>query len=281
MRGRSALVASALVLLFVLGVAAVRSLSPSPRPSASRPEGSARSEAEVPSGEAAPPAETAPAPTPSPAERRSSHDEAAPETAEAPSAEAEPAEAPAKGARRSTDELIAELSSTDDIAVHEAADALAERKAVRAIARLAAIDITKGPRAAPSVIDALGRLAASADPTDKRAATDRLLALLAQERARDAPESAGNVLQLYQALGETGDPRAAAALEAELLDPKVTLAAKTVIVDALVTLKQPSSVAALRTLQQSLAGEVPNDKMEASILRELSAAVDRALAALP
>lgn len=179
-----------------------------------------------------------------------------------------------------TETLVQQLASTDDFAVLEAANELANRKAARAIKDLATIDIKKGPRAAPSIIDALGRLAA-ADPGTRRTATDRLLELLAQERTRNAPESAGNVLALYAALGQTLDPRAAPALEAELLDPKVTSAAKTVVVDALVQLKQSSSSTALRTLQRDLAGQVPQDKMEAEIQRELATAIERALRTMP
>ena len=43
-------------------------------------------------------------------------------------------------------------------------------------------------------------------------------------------------------------------------------------------LKQPTSVTALRTLQQSLGSVTPKDKMEESILRELTRAVEQALA---
>ena len=74
--------------------------------------------------------------------------------------------------------------------------------------------------------------------------------------------------------------RAAPALEAELLDPRVTLAAKTVVVEAIATLGQPTSADALRALQRELAATVPNDELEKETLHELSIGVDRALGAL-
>lgn len=271
-------VAAGLAIFLALGVAAVRSVvSPATKPSATRPVDVGGTDtttaSTVASNVAANPALAPTESTPRERRRPSVSPPASDDTVAAATSSAHRD----RVSRRSTDELITTLASTDDFAVQQAADELVHRKAVQAIGTLAAIDITKGPRAAPSVIDALGRLAALADPADKKTGTDRLLALLAQERARGAPESAGNVLTLYEALGETGDPRAASALEAELIDPKVTLAAKTVIIDALVKLHQPSSVAALKTLQQSLGSVTPKDKMDESILRELNAAIERAL----
>ena len=182
---------------------------------------------------------------------------------------------------RTTEALITALASNDGFVVADAANELAQRREPRAIPTLAAIDIRKSPHGAPSVIEALGNLASGADPAPRTTATNRLLELFAQERSRTAPESAGNVLVIYAALGRTRESRAATALEAELLDPKVTLAAKTVIVEALVRLKQPTSAAPLRVLQQQLAALAAPDALEEEVRRELAAAVEEALKSLP
>lgn len=256
----------------VLGVAAVRSVTPHAPPRPSDRTQSENVNAAVPTGSEPPVARAAFAPTTP--------------TAIAPTTQTAAEQAPEADARdgasspRTTETLLAELRSSDDFVVLEAARALVDRKATAAIPELVAIDIRRGPQAAPNVIDALGRLAVVADPAAKRTATDRLLHLLAQERARDARESAGNVLTIYEALGRTLEPRAAPALEAELLDPAVTLAAKTVVVEALVQLRQPSSAAPLRTLQQELGPRIPADNLEAEVQRELAASVEKALQVL-
>lgn len=185
------------------------------------------------------------------------------------------------GAPRTTDTLIASLDSKDDFVVLEAAGDLAKRGATRALPALVAIDIKGRPHAAPSVIDALGRLGGASEPAARRSATDRLLELLTQERGRGAPESAGNVLAIYEALGRTLDPRGAPALEAELLDPNVTWAAKTVIVEALARLKQASSKGPLRSAQEDIADHPATDPLEAETQRELSGAVAGALRVIP
>ena len=76
-----------------------------------------------------------------------------------------------------------------------------------------------------------------ADPRRRLPAVDRLLALLAAEKQRGAQESLGNMIQIYEALGDTGDARAIAPLERELLDASVPTAPKVVIVQSLVALR--------------------------------------------
>jgi hypothetical protein len=181
------------------------------------------------------------------------------------------------GSTRTTDTLLAALGSSDPFVVLDAADGLAARKATAAIPVLAALDIARSPESAPSVIAALGHLASVAEPVGRRAATDRLLQLLAEEKLRSAPESAGNVLALYEAIGRSRDPRGATAIEAELLDPQVSLAAKTVVVEALARLDQPSSPPMLRRVQRELPMIVTADDFEEEVRRELALIVDRAL----
>lgn len=194
----------------------------------------------------------------------------------------EPATEPPSGdLPRTPSVLVARLESSDPHVVLDAADGLAARKVTSAIPALAALDIRKSADSAPSIIDALGRLAGDADPAGRSAATRRLLELLAQEKARDAPESPGNILALYEALGLTRDPTAAGPLEAELADATVTRAAKGVVVASLVKLAQPSSRAALLRAQKEAASGPAQDALEEEVRRELLTTIDGALRALP
>jgi hypothetical protein len=177
--------------------------------------------------------------------------------------------------------LLGRLGSSDPFVVLDAADGLAARKVTDAIPALAALDIRKSADSAPSIIDALGRLAAAADSTGRKTATERLLALLAQEKTRGAPESAANLLSIYEALGQTKDPAAAPALEAELRDRSVTLAARTVVVDALVRLGQPSSRAALTAARREAAATTTHDALEEEVRGEFVAQLDRAVNGFP
>jgi len=180
---------------------------------------------------------------------------------------------------RTVDALMERLSSDDPHIVLDAADGLRARNAVEAIPSLAALDITASPDSARTVIDALGKLAGAADPDNQKTATDRLIALLAQEKARPSPDAAGNVLQIYEALGDTQDPRAASALEAELADPGVPLAAWVVIVEALAKLNQASSIKPLSEARTRVAALTFDDAFMMEVRSDVLAAFDTALAA--
>ena len=182
---------------------------------------------------------------------------------------------------RTTESLTASLADPDGFLVVDAADELARRKATSALPALVALDIKQNPRSAPGVIDAMGQLADVASPAERQTATDRLLTLLREEKARKAPESPANILALYSALGQTHEARAATALEAELADPSVSLAAKTAVVDALVHLNEATSRAALQSLQRDLASFAPPDAFQQAVKKDLLAAVARALNAVP
>jgi hypothetical protein len=181
---------------------------------------------------------------------------------------------------RTTETLVASLGASDPLVVLEAADTLAAREITSALPALVAVDVARSPNAAPSVIAAIGRLAGVAEPAARRNGTDRLLELLAQERVRKAPEAAGNVLAVYSALGQTLDARAATALEGELQDTRVSLAAKTTVVEALAQLGQPSSRPVLSALVRELSARTEPDPLEEEIRRELRAAVERTLLSL-
>jgi len=179
---------------------------------------------------------------------------------------------------RSVDALIERLSSDDPHIVLDAADGLRARNAVEAIPDLAALDIAASPDSARTVIDAIGKLAGAANPDLQKTATDRLIALLAQEKARSSPDAPGNVLQIYEALGDTQDPRAALALEAELSDPSVPLAALVVIVEALAKLNQPSSLKPLSEARARVAALAFDDAFLMEVRSDVLAALDAALA---
>ncbi|MBL9023554.1 MAG: hypothetical protein JNL21_15270 [Myxococcales bacterium] len=176
--------------------------------------------------------------------------------------------------------LISSLTSEDEIVVAEAARALIARGATEAIEPLARIDLSRAAGSGLSIIDALGKLAAVASEADRGVAVDRLVAMLAEEKRRGARESAGNLIQIYEALGQTGDPRAAAPLEAELLDADVPRAPKVVIVASLVQLEQRSSRSALETALATESAAKGDDAFEEEVRVELVGALEAALKVL-
>lgn len=170
---------------------------------------------------------------------------------------------------RSITALMDRLSSPDQTLVLDAADGLRARKATFAIPKLAAIDIVQNADAARTVIEAMGVLAGLATGPDHGTAVDRLLALLVQEKARDRRDAPGNVLQIYEALGDTADRRAADALEKELADDTVPLSALTVITASLVKLAQPSSKSALESAKTRVGNLSPDDDFQREVQQEV------------
>ncbi len=181
-----------------------------------------------------------------------------------------------EGTRTLTDNL----TSRDPIVVAEAARALVARQATEAITQLAAIRLDEAAGSGLSVIAALGKLGAVANEDEKSTAVDRLLSMLRTEKRRDARESPGNLLQIYEALGDTRDPGAAPALEAELLDATVPRAPKVVIVHALLEIGMPSSKDALRAAHGEQSAQRGSDAFEEEIRQELVAALEEALETL-
>lgn len=178
----------------------------------------------------------------------------------------------------SEDALLYALADTDPLTVLSAADALAARGMTSAIAPLTARPLALRGEAAPSVIDALGRLARVASPEDRATATRTLAAWLASERRRDALDAPGNVLAIYEALGRTGDRDATTVLARELGDPTVSRAAKTAIAKALGALGDPGAAPALSAARREALGAEQLDPFEMEVRDELVAAIDRALA---
>jgi hypothetical protein len=181
---------------------------------------------------------------------------------------------------KGTAALIASLDDEDDVVVAEAANALVARRATEAIAPIAKMDLAVAAGSGLSLIDALGRLGGLAKGAERTEAVDRLIAMLAEEKKRDARESPANLLQIYEALGETRDPRAAAPLGKELLDETVPRAPKVVIVAAIVKVGAPESHADLvlaKKVQEKGRGE---DAFQEEIRAELIGAIDKALETL-
>ncbi len=189
-------------------------------------------------------------------------------------------QAQASTAPGTIDVLVAALSSTDAVVVAEAANGLVARGALSALPALVEIDVAARPWAAPSVIYALGKIAANADAEDRATAVDRLLALLASEKTRASNEALANLLHIYEALGHTGDARAIGPLEAELVDARVATAPKVVIVQALVALGARQSRSTLERVRDELAPTVAGDDFEAMVRRDLLAAIREALVQL-
>ncbi len=192
----------------------------------------------------------------------------------------EPQEPAIRAVPRTPEALLSALSSDDPYVVLDAADGLAARHRIEAIPALAAIDIRRERDSARGVVEALGRLAGDASGAERSTATRRLVELVAQEKARDAREAPGNVLSLYEALGHTKDTQAASALELELRDPGVSLAAKTLIVEALGRLGQSRSREALTLLEQELAASRQDDLFQEQIRRELLALTKKTISGL-
>jgi hypothetical protein len=178
-----------------------------------------------------------------------------------------------------TEILIGGVDSADPIIVAESVNALVARAIVSALPGLVMQDVLGRPKAALSIIYGMGRLAAVADPEGRDAAVDRLLSLMSEEKRRGAPESPGNLLQIYEALGDTGEARAIAPLEREVLDATVPTAPKVVIVHALVALHAKGARGTLEQLAAQLAMSTETG-LEGELRRELLTVIKQALVQL-
>ncbi len=281
-----ALIGLAVVAIFTVAFFALRG---KPAPGVAAPPSSAAESAQQRPTDLASHAETE-VPTTRPARKKSAlRASASVREVEAPALSPEQVSDPAlkavlsaraDGSAKGTKTLIDNLTSPDEIVVAEAAKALVARKATEAIAPLAKISLEKSAGSGLSVIDALGKLGGAAEGDQKSAAVDRLLQMLREEKRRRARESPGNLLQIYEALGDTRDPKAAPALEAELLDANVPRAPKVVIVQGLVDIGLSSSKAALETAGAEQSAQKGDDAFEEEIRQELVATIEQALEVL-
>lgn len=176
--------------------------------------------------------------------------------------------------------LLAALDADDPIVVAESANVLVGRGVISAIPALVEQNVIGRPKAAPSIIYAMGKLGGVADAEQRDAVVDRLVALMHEEKRRNAQESQGNLLQIYEALGDTGSPRAIAPLEGELLDVSVKTAPKVAVVHALVALQATQSRGVLEQLAAQLAPSALETGFEAELRRDLLAAIREALVKL-
>jgi hypothetical protein len=189
-------------------------------------------------------------------------------TAEAPSTDS-----PDRG----VEALMAALAVSDQVMIAEATEALIARRATSAIDAIARVDVRAAGGGGASIVHALGRLGAMAGGEGRATAVERLLVLLVEEKRRGAPESPGNLLQIYEALGDTRDPRAAGPLEAELSDPDVGRAPKVLLVHALMQIGDDGSRPALMRLRDQQLSLEHTDPFEEELRAELLSAIDLAL----
>ena len=226
---------------------------------------------------ASPVAQVAPAPRATPVVAQVTPEPAA--ASDAPSID-EVMQAQSSTAPGMIDVLVAGLTSTDAVVVAESANGLVARGALSALPALVELDLVARPWAAPSAIYAMGRIAAKAEPEERTTVVDHLLALLASEKRRPSPEALANLLHIYEALGQTGDPRAIAPLEAELVDRAVATAPKVVVVQALVALGARQSRTTLERVRDELAPTATGEDLEAAVRRDLLVAIREALVTL-
>jgi hypothetical protein len=179
----------------------------------------------------------------------------------------------------STAVLVEALDSEDSVAKLEAIDELARRRHVPALKRLLAFDPADDPFVGPTALLAMGALARDADASSRESAVDRLVKLLEAEKERRGADSAGNVLVIFEALGKVQIPRAARALERELVDPGHGTASKVAIVDALEACGQASSLDVLASFRETVRVSAA-DPFERALEADLVTAVDRTLASL-
>jgi hypothetical protein len=166
----------------------------------------------------------------------------------------------------------------DDVLRLEAIDALVARRHVPALGRLLTLDPAAEPNVAPTLLAAIGELGrASPDPALRRAALDRLLGLLAEEKARNGADSVGNVLTIVESLGALAHPDAAPALERELSDPYYDVAGQAVIVTALGRLGARSSGRLLAQLRADATSAPSEEPFTRKLEDELVATIDEAL----
>jgi hypothetical protein len=176
--------------------------------------------------------------------------------------------------------LLAGIESTDAVVVAESTNALVAHGAIWTLPALIEQDVLARPYAAPSIIDALGRIGALAPPEQRGEVVDRLVALMRTEKTRGSQESLGNLIQIYEALGHTGDPRAIEPLEHELVDRTVPTAPKVVIVQSLVALRATRSLSVLQRLGAELSAPSTATGFEAELQRDLLGAIRDALVKL-
>lgn len=176
----------------------------------------------------------------------------------------------------STATLMRALDSDDGPATLEAIEELAKRRHQPALARLVKLDPADDPFVGPTALLALGSLARDAAPAARDAAVSRLAELIAQEKARQGADSAGNLLVIFEALGAIGSESSARVLERELGDAHHGVAARVAIVEAIEACGRRSSVPALAEQRARFTAQA-TDPFERELEIELAAAFDRAI----
>jgi hypothetical protein len=158
-------------------------------------------------------------------------------------------------------------------------DAVTRRDArLETLSALAAVPLDQDGYVAAAAIRALGDLATEADSTGKALALRTLTTHLARERQRAATDTLarGNVSLLVDALADTGDPAAVAALGEALDTGSLPLHQETRVVEALTALGDPNGLRAIERFRSRLERESPRDPAEVELHREALAAAAHA-----
>jgi hypothetical protein len=225
------------------------------------------------------PSEQAPAPDPAHAPEQETVPQApaapqpSPAAPKAPVAAAPQAQPAPSGSLR--DSLASDNAGTRIAALR----ALAAAPVDEALPALLALDVTRDPETAPTVIRVTAQLAQRADASQRTAAATQLSRWLSTEQTRTTPDARGNVSILVETLGDLGSPEAESALVAVLQNEQLPLHVQTLAVDGLARLGTPAAQAALTQFRAQLSS-TERSGFELELQREAETATDRALARL-
>lgn len=161
----------------------------------------------------------------------------------------------------------------------EAVRKLGEQRKVEALPDLLALDVTRDPELAPTLIQVAAQLAQRADSSQRAAAATQLSSWLRSESARESADARGNVSVLVETLAGIHAPEAEAALIEVLQNGQQPLHVQTLAVEGLAKLGTPAAQAALTQFRAQLS-QTERQGFELELQREAEQATDRALAQL-
>jgi hypothetical protein len=169
--------------------------------------------------------------------------------------------------------LEAALNDRDPWVQMDAAEVATELGYTPAIRTLAKVDIRKDPYLVGPVTRGLGALGTQATAEERAAARDRLVQLLAEERAKLTDPAI--VLASIQALADLGDPSAVPALVDAMNDDRLFLGARSAAASALLAIGDARARPALEAFAAMLRS-VPSeslDEMQRAVRDETVAAI--------
>lgn len=214
-------------------------------------------ESAAPAPPLAPPATTAPA-------------LAAPTITE-PSSEAAP--------KDSIEQLNDALARDDVFHAREALEQIESEENAAALPALEKIALSAHTDLAGRVVMTVGKLAASATPSDRERAAEKLSDWLASARRDNTTEGRAQRSALVAALAPLHTPASDAALLATLDDQATPLHLQTLIVEQLAGVTSPAVSAAVRRFSARLSA-LPAESSDPTLLQQATAAAQTALATL-